>query len=149
MAMAYIEVGKVSAAAETELKHDHDFQNAVAYQLFHAIELFYKYMIKAKEGSVNHIHDLKVLEEKYSNLYPGDDHKINHPFDFSAYEACELNEDESEMVESHLCRFKPKYLDQHLRYPIDERTGGYSFSIDPSTFEDLKKEMLHASVANC
>lgn len=147
--MAYIEVGKISAAAETELKHEHYFQNAVAYQLFHAIELFYKYMIKAKAGSVKHIHDLKALEEEYSCLYPGDYYKINHPFDFSTYEVCKLNEDESKMVESHLSKFKPNYLDQHLRYPIDKRTGGYSFSIDPSTFEDLRKEMLHAAEANC
>jgi hypothetical protein len=145
MAMAYIEVGKISAAAETELKHEHYFQNAIAYQLFHAIELFYKYMIKAKVERVERTHDLKDLEELYSSFYPGDDYKINHPFDFSDYEVCELNEDESKLVESHLGKFKPKYLDQHLRYPIDERTGGYSFSIDPSTFEDVRKEMLHAA----
>jgi hypothetical protein len=149
MAIAYLEVGKVAAAAETDLKHDHDYQNAVAYQLFHAIELFYKYMIKAKEGSTDHIHDLKALEEKYSSLYSGDEYKINHPFDFSAYEACDLNEAECEMAELHLRKFKPKYLDQHLRYPIDERTGGYSFSIAPSMFEELKNEILHASVTNC
>lgn len=52
MAMAYIEVGRISATSETELKHDHDYNNAVAYQLFHAIELFYKYMIKNKEGDL-------------------------------------------------------------------------------------------------
>ena len=65
MAMAYIEVGKISTSAETELKHDHDFQNAIAYQLFHAIELFYKYMIKVKIESVEHSHDLKDLEKVY------------------------------------------------------------------------------------
>ncbi len=149
MAMAYIEVAKVSSMAETELKHDSDYQNVVAYQLLHAVELFFKYMIRNKEGTVSHIHDLKVLEEKYYGLYKSDKHKIHHPFDFSSYEACELNEGEDMLAESHLCKFKPKFLDQHLRYPIDEITGGYSFSIDPSVFENIKNEMLRASASDC
>lgn len=148
MTMAYIEAGRILAAGETELKYDRDYNNAVAYQLFHAIELFYKYMIKIKEGSIDHIHDLMVLEGKYSRLYPGENHKINHPFDFSGYEASELNDGENELVNDHLSKFKPKYLDQHLRYPIDERTGGYSFSLDPSIFETVKNEMLRASASN-
>ena len=149
MAMAYIEVGKVSAAAETELKLDHDYNNAVAYQLLHAVELFYKYMINNKEGVIDHIHDLKALEERYSRLFPGNDNKINHPFDLAGYEACELNEGENEKTRDHLNKFKPKYLDQHLRYPIDERTGGYSFTLDPSIFESVQREMLRASASDC
>jgi len=149
MAMAYIEVGKASVMAETELKHDSEYQNAVAYQMLHAIELFFKYMIRKKEGMVAHIHDLKALEEQYYRLYTSNVHKIHHPFDFSAYETCELNEGEDILTRAHLAKFKPKFLDQHLRYPADDRTGGFSFSIDASIFESLRNEMLRASASGC
>ncbi len=145
IAMAYIEAGKILATAETELKNEHNYNNIVAYLLFHAVELFYKYMINNKKGSFCHTHDLKALEKEYSSLYPGDDYKINHPFDFSDYEASEFNEGENELVKKFLSDFKPEHLNQHLRYPNDERTGGYSFSLDSSIFEDLKKKMLHVS----
>lgn len=142
MAIAYIEIGKVAAEADTALKYDGDYQNAVAYQLFHALELFYKFMIANKTGSFSTIHDLRKLEEGYTKLYPGDNHKINHPFNFSNYRACELNEGEKNLFESHANKYKPKYLDQHLRYPTDERTGSYSFALSPSIFEDVKNEIL-------
>lgn len=74
MAIAYLEIGKMAAEAaaeaETELRNDAAYQNAIAYQLFHAVELFYKQMIKNKTGSVSHTHDLKELEDKYASLYP-------------------------------------------------------------------------------
>lgn len=149
MAMAYIEIGRVSAMAETELKYDSEYQNAVAYQMLHAVELFFKHMIRNKEGTVAHIHDLRALQEKYYRLYTADVHKIHHPFDVSAYEPCQLNEDEASLTESHLAKFSPEFLDQHLRYPADGRTGGYSFSIDGSIFEGLKNEMLRASASGC
>ncbi|MGV0034570.1 MAG: hypothetical protein ACNYPE_06285 [Candidatus Azotimanducaceae bacterium WSBS_2022_MAG_OTU7] len=145
MAMAYIEAGRILAAAETGLKNDYDYTNVVAYQLLHAVELFYKYMIKNKTGRINRTHDLEALEKEYSSLYPGGAYKINHPFDFSDYEASELNEGENELFEDFLIKYKPKYMDQHLRYPRDENTGGYSFSLDSSIFEDLKKQMLSVS----
>lgn len=142
MAIAYLEVGKVAAEANTSLKNEGNYQNAVAYQLFHAIELFYKLMIKNRAGGFSHIHDLKKLEEKYSSLYPGNSHKINHPFDFSIYDHNKLNEDEGRLFAEHMTIFNPKYLDQHLRYPADTRTGGYSFCLDSSVFEEIKNKML-------
>jgi hypothetical protein len=142
MAIAYLEIGKVAAEAGSKFSSDVDYQNAVAYQLFHAVELFYKLMIKNKTGSVYHIHDLRKLEEEYTNIYPGPNHKVNHPFDFSDYSSCELNPGEDEMYAELISRFKPKYMDQHLRYPTNTRTGGYSFSLDSSVFEEIKNTMI-------
>ena len=148
MALAYIEIGRVAAEAETELKYDSNYNNAVAYQLFHALELFYKMMIEIKKGEFNHHHDMRKLEEDYTKLYPSNNNKINHPFNFSVYSSFVLNEGEDKLFEDHLNKFKPKYMDQHLRYPIDERTGGYSFSLDSSVFANIKNEMVLA-YSNC
>lgn len=141
IAIAYLEIGKVAAKAETELRNDADYQNAIAYQLFHAVELFYKQMIKNKTGSVSHIHDLKKLEEEYTSLYPDLSHKLDHPFNFSNYCSCELNPGEDDLYAAHISKFKPKFMDQHLRYPADGRTGGYSFGLDDSVFEEMKTTM--------
>ena len=65
--------------------------------MFHAVELFYKYMIKKKTGSVPHTHKLKSLEEKYLKLYLVDDYKVDHPFRFDDYQPCELNIGELEL----------------------------------------------------
>lgn len=143
MAIAYLEIGKVAAEADTELRNDADYQNAIAYQLFHAIELFYKYMIKNKTGSVSHVHDLKKLEDEYTFLYPDPSHKLNHPFDFSDYRSFESNQDEDDLYADHISKFKPNFMDQHLRYPGDERTGGYSFSFENSVFEEIKSKITY------
>jgi len=149
MALAYIEVGRVAASANTPMKNTSDYQNAVAYQLFHGIELFYKHMIKKENGSVDHTHDLKKLEEQYYSLYSGASYILDHPFDFSSYQSCSLNQNENQLMESHLEKFKPKYLVQHLRYPADKGTGGYSFDLDESCFEDIKNRFSEISGINC
>lgn len=148
MAIAYLEIGKVAAKAETELRSDADYQNAIAYQLFHAVELFYKQMINDKTGSVSHIHDLKKLEDTYASLYPDPSHKLNHPFDFSDYSASESNPGEEDLYAAHMSKFKPNFMDQHLRYPADERTGGYSFNFDDSVFEEIKAKMTDIYAAS-
>lgn len=145
MAVAYLEIGRSAARFDTELKNSCEYQNAVAYQMYHAIELFYKYMIKNKRSAIKPIHDLAKLEQEYSELYPGVQHKVDHPFYFTNYESCELNEDETKLVGDHLRIFKPEFMDQHLRYPIDQRTGGYSFSLEPSVFENVKNRILQIS----
>ena len=147
MALAYLEIGRSAARFDAELKNNWEYQNAVAYQMYHAIELFYKYMIKNKSGSIKPIHDLAKLEKEYSQLYPGVEYTVHHPFDFTNDESCELNENESKLVGDHLIIFKPKFMDQHLRYPTDHRTGGYSFSLEPSVFENVKNRILQISAS--
>lgn len=149
MAVAYLEIGRVAAGFDTELKNTYEYQNAVAYQLYHAIELFFKYMIKNKRGTIKLIHDLEKLEHEYSELFPGEQHKVDHPFNFTNYASCVLNEDESKLVGDHLIKFKPEYMDQHLRYPIGDKTGGYSFLLEPSVFENIKNRILQISELNC
>jgi len=83
MAFAYIEIGRIVSTSASELSNTSDFENAKAYQLYHAIELFYKYMIIRKTGRVEHTHDLKKLEDKYFKVYPDEKFKIDHPFNFS------------------------------------------------------------------
>lgn len=107
-----------------------EYKNVVAYQFYHTLELFVKYAILKSTGSVTSIHDFTRLFVEYDSLYSGDDCRIKHPFDFSSYEAYELNVGEQEMYEKHIGQFKPKLMDQHLRYPPDEKTGGFSFKID-------------------
>lgn len=85
MAIAYLEIGKVAAGFDTELKSTYEYQNAVAYQLYHALELFFKYMIKNKNGTIKRIHDLAKLEQEYLKLFPGAQHKVDHPFRFANY----------------------------------------------------------------
>lgn len=145
MAVAYLEIGKISSGFDTELRNTYEYKNAVAYQLYHALELFFKYMIINKKGTIKLIHDLAKLEQEYSELFPGAQHKVDHPFHFTNYVPCEFNEDESKLVGDHLIKFKIKFMDQHLRYPIDEKTGGYSFSLEPSVFENVKNRILQVS----
>jgi hypothetical protein len=149
MAIAYIEVGRVAASANTPMKNTGDYQNAVAYQLFHGIELFYKHMIKKVIGTVDHTHDLKKLEDQYNSLYSGASFILVHPFAFSSYESCHLNPDENQLMEAHLEKFKPQYMVQHLRYPAGKDTGGYSFNLDESYFEQIKKRISEISGIQC
>ncbi len=149
MAIAYLEIGRVSVIADTDFKHVHEYENAIAYQMFHAVELFYKYMIKKKTGSAPYTHKLKELEESYLKLYPSDDYKIDHSFKFEEYHPCELNKGELELHQQHIKQFKPAFMDQHLRYPRDHRTGGYSFSLDCSSFEKMNKQFLRISSKDC
>ncbi len=136
MSIAYLKVGEV-AARHKDKTGEHqtgEYQNAVAYQLYHALELFLKYAILKKNQSVGRTHDIGKLHSEYNGIYPKDEFRIEHPFDFSDYEPCALNIGEKQMYESHIATFKPNLMDQHLRYPPDTKTGGYSFSIDSETF---------------
>lgn len=148
MTLAYIEIGKVAASADTELKNTGEYQNAVAYQLYHAIELFYKYML-SKKGVTKKGHDISELEGEFKELFPEDRYQIVHPFDFSNYETCELNPRELEMLEVHMEKYKPKFMDQHLRYPSNNNTGGYRYSLDSECFESIKDQMLRVSANEC
>lgn len=139
MCLAYLDIGEVSAK---NCNNTGEYQNAVAYQLYHALELFVKYAILKSTGSVRNIHDFTRLFGEYDSLYPGNDYRIEHPFDFSSYEACELNACEQEMYEKHIGQFKPKLMDQHLRYPPDEKTGGFSFKIDSDYFSLMKEKLM-------
>ena len=127
-----------------------EYQNAVAYQLYHALELFIKYAIQTKKGSVSKIHDLSKLFEEYDRLYPHIEFRLSHPFDFSNYEPSPLNRGELESYKDHIKKFSPSIMDQHLRYPPDEKTGGYSYSIDSDTFTQMKSNLLKIyGIINC
>lgn len=141
MALAYLEIGKVSAESESELRNTHEFENAIAYQLYHSVELFYKYMLSRK-GVTKKIHDIAALEKEYRDQYPDEQYKLDHPFDFSNYEASVLNPDEDAKVEEHLGKFKPEFMDQHLRYPSSNNTGGYSYKFEPCYFGRIKENVL-------
>lgn len=140
MALSYIEVGRVAASADTSTKSIGNYENAVAYQLFHAIELFYKSMISNAGKSVKNTHDLSELENQYKACYPDPRYRFNNPFDFSSYEPEALNPNDMQLAQSHLAKFKPPYMSQHLRYPPDHRTGRYSFSFDESFFTGMKEK---------
>lgn len=143
--LAYIEVGYIAALADTPMRNNVDYQNAVAYQLFHAIELFYKHMIKKAGGTVEQIHDLMKLEHQYNSYYTGAAYFLEHPFRFSSSEYDLLNSGEKQFAEIHIKIFKPQYMSQHLRYPPDSRTGGYSFSFDKSFFKIIKDRIIEIS----
>jgi hypothetical protein len=147
MCIAYLEIGSVSAKQKINTGC---YQNAVAYQLYHAIELFIKYAILKNKGNVNNVHDLNALFIEYNSIYSDDVYNIDHPFDFSSYNVCDLNVGEKEMHERHTDIFKPKYMDQHLRYPSNHRTGGYTFSIDSNYFSSMKEKFyeIHRKL-NC
>ena len=144
MALAYIEIGKVSAEADTRLKNTFEYQNAIAYQLYHSVELFYNYMIEKKEA-IEKVHDIAILEKKYRAHFSEERYKIEHPFDFSSYEPCDLNLGEAEIAEAHMQKYKPEFMDQHLRYPRNDNTGGYSYKVEPCFFNSIKEEMLRIS----
>lgn len=144
MALAYIEIGKVSAEADTELKNTSEYQHAIAYQLYHSVELFYKYML-LKKGVTKRVHDIVILEKDYRDHFSEERYKIEHPFDFSSYEPCDLNLGEAEIAEAHMQKYKPEFMDQHLRYPRNDNTGGYSYKVEPCFFNSIKEEMLRIS----
>src|SRR5690606_36622799 len=106
MALAYIEIGKVSASSDSELKNTSEYENAIAYQLYHSVELFYKYML-LKKGITKKGHDIAVLEIEYKKYYPDVQYQLEHPFDFSNYEASDLNPGEAAMAADHMQKFKP------------------------------------------
>ena len=139
MSLAYLKIGEIAAKCKDNTG---EYQNAVAYQLYHALELFVKYAILKNKGAVKPIHDFTKLFDEYNALYPDDAFQIDHPFDFSSYEPCELNSGEKEMFERHIDQFKTKIIDQHLRYPPDHKTGGYSFKIDSEYFTKIKDKFL-------
>ncbi len=139
MSMAYLELGEVAAQHQNETG---EYQNAVAYQLYHALEIFLKYAILKKTGRHKKGHDLRVLFEEYNNLYAKKIYRIESPFDFTTYEASDLNIGEKEMFSNHLNQFNPKIMDQHLRYPPDIKTGRYSFRIESGIFSNMKNKFL-------
>jgi hypothetical protein len=148
MALAYIEIGKMSAEADSELKNTSEYENAIAYQLYHSVELFYKYMLLNK-GVTKKVHDIEALEIEYRNHFSEEQYQLEHPFDFSSYTASNLNPGEPEMAEAHLQKFKPKFMDQHLRYPSNQNTGGYSYKFDSCYFDSIKEQMLRISAIAC
>lgn len=68
MSLAYLEIGEYSAQKNN---NNGDYQNGVAYQLFHALELFVKYaiLLKTRKSELKG-HELGVLFKKYYKLYP-------------------------------------------------------------------------------
>lgn len=58
----------------------------------------------------------------YEEQYPDSKFNLEHPFDFSDYEQCELNKSEQDLFDAHISKYKPEFIDQHLRYPADDRT---------------------------
>ena len=52
MCMAYLDIGEISTKNENNTG---EYQNAVAYQLYHALELFVKYLILKKTGNVKKV----------------------------------------------------------------------------------------------
>jgi len=141
MAIAYIEIGKVSSRSDSELKDTDEYANAVAYQLYHSVELFYKHMLSKKDVETRG-HDISALEIEYRNLFSEERHKLEHPFDFSNLEHNPLNKSEKELTKYHLEKFKVKFMDQHLRYPSSHNTGGYSYKFEPCLFDSIKEQML-------
>lgn len=148
MALAYIEIGKMSAEADSQLKNTSEYENAIAYQLYHSVELFYKYML-LKKGVTKKCHDIAVLEIEYKKHFSEICYQLEHPFDFSSYEPSDLNLGEAEMAETHMQKFKPKFMDQHLRYPSNYNTGGYSYKIESCYFDSIKEKMLKISAVYC
>jgi len=136
MALAYIEIGKVSAQSDSELKNTSEYESAIAYQLYHSVELFYKYML-LKKGPNKKVHDIAALEAEYKNLYPEEQYNLDHPFDLA------------KMAAAHMEKFKPKVMDQHLRYPGNHNTGGYSYKFEPCYFDSIKDQMLRISLIDC
>ena len=139
MSLAYLEIGRVATEHEDNTG---EYQNAVAYQLYHALELFVKYAILRSKGSVKPIHNFTKLFDEYYQLYPDDTYRIKHPFDCTSHEPCELNIGEKDMHEKHIDQFKLKIMDQHLRYPSDHKIGRYSFKIDSDYFTSTKDKFF-------
>lgn len=141
MALAYIEIGRVCGHSDSELKNTHEYENAVAYQLYHSIELFYKYMLLKKDVKIKG-HDISAIEVEYINCFSEEVYRLEHPFDFSNIDYSNLNPREKSSTKRHLEKFKTKFMDQHLRYPGSHNTGGYSFKIEPFLFDKIKEQML-------
>ena len=147
MSIAYLDIGEYSSKKDNNTG---EYQNAVAYQLYHALELFVKYAILKRTGCVKNIHDFSKLFSEYDSLYPEDEFRIEHPFHFTSYEPCEINIGEQELYEKHINQFKPEIMDQHLRYPSDNKTGGYSYNIDGEYFNLIKEKLMAIySKINC
>lgn len=148
MSLAYLEIGSVAAAAEN---HWDMYQQGVAYQFFHATELFLKFAIlsKSREDSIKD-HSIHKLLGQYEELYPDSAFSLDFPFDFR--ENSGETKQERAAIQSHIEQFKPKFMDQHLRYPSNHNTGGYSFVFDSSYFESMKvkfKEVGNKILATC
>jgi hypothetical protein len=141
MALAYIEIGRVCGHSDSELKNTHEYENAVAYQLYHSVELFYKHMLLKKDVKIKG-HDISAIEVEYINFFSEEIYRLEHPFDFSNIDCSKLNPIEKSSTKRHLEKFRMKFMDQHLRYPSNHNTGGYSFKIEPCLFENMKEQML-------
>jgi hypothetical protein len=148
MSLAYLDLGAVAAAREN---HWDMYQQAVAYQMLHASELFLKFAIlsKTQKDSIKE-HSIGNLLSWYEELYPEAEFTLDLPFDFR--ENSGKSKAERAQIQSHIEQFNPKFLDQHLRYPSNQNTGGYSFHFDPSYFEAMKarfEEVGGKILANC
>lgn len=53
------------------------------------------------------------------------------------------------MAEAHIKKFKPEFTDQHLRYPSNHNTGGYSYKFAPYHFDSIKVQILRISTIYC
>lgn len=112
--------------------------------------MFSKYAILKNTGNVKNIYDFSKLFSEYDSLYHDEEYRIEHPFDFTLYKPCELNIDKQEMYEKHINQFKLKIIDPHLRYPHDDKTGGFSYKIDSNYFNSIKeKSMAIYGKINC
>jgi len=138
MSMAYLDIGEYATKNDIQTS---EYQNAIAYQLYHALELFVKFAILLKtQKAMVRGHDLKILFEEYHKHYPSDDYQIEHPFDFTSYESSIENINETELYKQHIETFKPCIMDQHLRYPADQKNA---YSIDSSYFKRTRATFLN------
>lgn len=74
----------MSAEADSELKNTSEYENAIAYQLYHSVELFYKYML-LKKGVTKKSNDLAALETEYRIQFPGERYQLEQPFDLLTF----------------------------------------------------------------
>ncbi len=136
MSLAYLELGKVAASVDQTWDN---YQQAVAYQMLHASELFLKFAIlnKTNQDTIRE-HSINKLLNRYEELYPEPDYKIDLPFDFR--ENTGKSKEERARIQEHMEQFNPKFMDQHLRYPSSHDTGGYTFFFEASYFEQIKEK---------
>ncbi|EGR5123531.1 hypothetical protein [Vibrio cholerae] len=148
MSLAYLELGKVAASVDQTWDK---YQQAVAYQMLHASELFLKFAIlnKTNKESIRE-HSINKLLNLYEELYPEAEYKLELPFDFR--ENTGKSTAERARIQAHMEQFNPKFMDQHLRYPSNNNTGGYTFFFEACYFEQIKEkfeEVGYKILATC
>ncbi len=134
MSLAYLDIGIVATESKNQWNM---YQQAIAYQMFHACELFLQFAIlhktedeQIRESSINE------LLARYEVLYPEAPYALALPFD--CRDVSGKSDEERANIQSHIEQLDPRRVNHCSKDRFNQNSDTYLFYFDSAYFETMK-----------